>query len=213
MAISIPEALKLTLIGSLTAAAAFVGSSALIGNPIGLPDFGADSAVAAPLSSEEQADFIAAKATEANYEELSESEQENWDTVASVIYGKLGAYDLSFELTDEESKNCAWAQYQLPGGCYHWGGKYDTMIFVSPGVNSIDADFIAYHEYAHHLQRTEGGNRFVEDLECDANLRALELKGSWAGGYQRVCLDLGYTDGEISLANLPVLEAEYAASH
>lgn len=192
------ESLLLSAVGTFAVAGAFFGTSAIIdpANPIPF----VSTAYAAPvaLASAEVEELIDDRAESASYAELSSQAQATWDIVADVLYRKLGAYDLRFELTDDPDKNCAQGKLKLEGGCYHTGGEYDTMIFVSPGIDATNAEFIAYHEYSHHLQRIEGGTRFVEDIECDADMRAAELLGGWpAGDFKRQCRAAGISEDQI----------------
>jgi len=170
-------------------------------------------ATQAPRGTAEEEAFIAERAKEISYDSHTATYQATWDTVANTLYRKIGAYDLRFELTDDPVKNCGAAVYDTLGGCYHSGGAYDRMIFISPeGIGEDALDFIAYHEYSHHLQHSEGGTRFSPDTECDADLRALQLRGSFAPGFEHQCLALGMDASELTLDNLPVLEAQLAQS-
>jgi len=167
----------------------------------------------APQGDAEQEAFISERALEISYDSQTPAYQATWDTVADTLYRKIGAYDLRFELTDDPQKNCGSATYQTPGGCYHSGGVYDRMIFISPdGIGEDALDFITFHEYSHHLQHSEGGTRFSPDTECDADLRALDLRGSWAPGFEHQCLALGMDRSELTFENLPNLESQLAQS-
>lgn len=175
-------------------------------------------AVAPTLSPEKQTEFIDSERTSSNYMELSANGKATWETVAGVLYGKLGAYDLHFELTDDPAKNCAQIVHHNKGGCYQQGGQYDRMIFISPDIDEPNAEFIAYHEYSHYLQDREGyalnpsalkkHARFSADMECDADLRALQLRGSWVPGFEYQCRKAGFTMEQLTLENLPNLEAQ-----
>jgi len=185
-------------------------------NP-GLLSFQADSGTAyasaglgpAPETVEEEDTFLKARMMEVSYDHQSPAYQATWNTVSTTLYRELGAYDLRFELTDDPAKNCGAALYDVPGGCYHSGGAYDRMIFVSPeGIEPEALKFITAHEYSHHLQYTEGGTRYSANLECDADLRALELRGAWVPGFERQCLAAGMDISELTLENLPKLEAQ-----
>lgn len=203
------ESALLAAIGTFAVAGAFFGTSAIIDPANPIPFVSVAYAVPDELASAEVEQLIEERAKEANYSALSEQAQVTWEIVADALYRDLGAYNLHFELTDDPVKNCARGKLNLPGGCYHKGGKYDTMIFVSPEVDALNAEFIGYHEYSHHLQHIEGSIRFVEDIECDADLRATELIGGWFHeGFQRQCEAAGLSPEDMALENLPILEAE-----
>lgn len=192
--------------------------SALLGN-YGLWGSNTNSYTAAaaaapkPQGTAEQQAFLADRAVEADYDSLSPAAQATWDTVANTLYTKIGAYDLRFQLTDNHLMNCSINSPSARGGCYHTGGNYDRMIFISPeGINEDALDYITYHEYSHHLQHMEGGTRFSPDTECDADLRALDLRGSFAPGFEHQCLAFGMDASELTLKNLPNLEAQLIQS-
>lgn len=179
-------------------------------------------AVAPKLDLSEETKFIDDQRSSSNYMELSANGKATWETVAGVLYGKLKAYDLRFELTDDPAKNCAQIVHHNQGGCYQQGGQYDRMIFISPDIDTPNAEFIAYHEYSHYLQDREGyalhpkelkkHTKFAANTECDADLRALQLRGSWVPGFEYQCLQAGFTMEELTLENLPNLEAQLKAN-
>lgn len=206
------ESAILAAVGTFAVSGAFFGTSALI-NPANPLPFGV-VAEAAPLelTPAQIERFIEEQAAEAGYENFSDRARATWDIVADVLYRRLGAYELQFELTDDPIKNCAQTVHGSQGGCYHTGGEYQNMIFISPGIDERNAEFIAYHEYSHHLQHLEGGTRFVEDIECDADLRAAELFGGWnLHGFKKQCLDFGLSEDQIFYVDdFAILEAKLA---
>lgn len=203
------ESLLLSAVGTFAVAGAIFGISALIDPANRIPFVSTAYAAPPELASAEVEKLIEERAEAADYSKLPDQSRATWDIVANVLYRELAAYDLHFELTDDPVKNCARGKLDLPGGCYHTGGEYDTMIFISPEVDAPNAEFIGYHEYSHHLQHIEGGTRFVEDIECDADLRAAELMGGWSHRvFQRQCDAAGLSPEDMALENLPNLEAE-----
>ena len=197
-------------IGALGGAAAFLLGLTIVACSALIVPASAAAPSAPELEDREQ--LISSFAEDAGYEDLSPEAQQTWTVAADVLYGELGAYDVPFELTDDPAKNCAVKIHGRQGGCYHPGGTYAGMIFLSPGLTEEQASFIAYHEYAHHLQRLQGGEgtRFVANRECDADLRALELRGSWVEGFEHQCLAIGMVKSQLTLDNLPNLERTHA---
>lgn len=173
-----------------------------------------NTAAVPPKLTEKQVDeLIAAEQIDAGYSSLSPEARATWNGVATTLYRKLKAYNLRFELTNDPEKNCSQKESELPGGCYHSGGAYDQMIFISPeGIGPDALDFIVFHEYSHHLQQLDGGNRFSSNKECDADLRALELRGSFSPGVKDQCAATGMDTSKITPKSLPGLEAKFAAS-
>jgi len=191
-----------------------IASAVLSGNPNPFELQSASSArtpfVESPkLTPGEEGHFIEEQKHYGNYENLSANGKQTWNIVADVLYKHLHAYELRFELSDDPTKNCAQIVHHNQGGCYQQGGQFDKMIFVSPDIDELNAEFIAYHEYSHYLQDREGDKlRFSSNKECDADLRALQLLGSWVPGFQYQCLQAGFTMDQLTLENLPNLEVQ-----
>lgn len=217
--------LEMIFLGAMLSVGAFMVSSVLLGNtnPFSLDSLNTVSRPfedAPKFTLAERNEFVEEQKELAGYDELSPAAQETWKNVAAVLYGKLGAYQLRFELTDDPEKNCAWSNGR-EGGCYHQGGPFDRMIFISPNIDKPNAEFITYHEYSHYLQDREGHElspqelqghtRFSANKECDADLRALQLRGSWVPGFELQCLKTGLLSNELTLENLPHLEAQLKA--
>jgi len=226
-------AVEYVVISVLLSVLAFVMTSMISGNgnPLGFQNpLAATNLVAArapfadapKLTEAQKVSFVQGQRAAAGYDGLSANGKATWDTVASVLYGKLGAYQLHFELTDDPAKNCAQLMHHSQGGCYQQGGSYDKMIYISPDIDEPNAEFISYHEYSHYLQDREGHalgseglkkhTRFSADPECDADLRALQLRGSWVPGFEHQCLADGFTVDQLTLENLPNLEAQLKES-
>lgn len=220
MATKFWNVLQLTLFGIAAGAAAGLVTFLIIGFP-------GENRWVAPmpvvLGSEGQETFIADRAEEDGFSEMSEEEQSTWSIVANVLYRELEAYDLKFELTDDPAKNCAVKLYDVQGGCYHSmmtdadsGEPLGPRVYISPGLTPISAEYVTFHEFAHHRQMIEGdgsregmATRFVDDIECDADLRAVELRGEWVDGFQKQCIALGYTAEEVAVEELPGLRADH----
>lgn len=218
------QGIKLGLFSILLSLLGFAICYTVLGGVSPLELLSSTQAVRAPftpspaLSAAEQTDFVNEQRSESNYMDLSANGKQTWETVAEVLYGKLGAYELRFELTDDPAKNCAQIVHHNQGGCYQQGGQYDRMIFISPDIDEPNAEFIAYHEYSHYLQDRESYAldstelkkhlRFSADIECDADLRALQLRGAWVPGFEQQCLKAGFTMDQLTLENLPNLEAQ-----
>jgi len=194
------------------AAGSVIASAYLSGNPNPFELQSASPARAAfvkppKLTASEEEQFIEEQRHYGNYENLSANGKQTWNIVSDVLYKRLHAYELRFELSDDPAKNCAQIVHHNQGGCYQQGGQFDKMIFVSPDIDELNARFIAYHEYSHYLQDREGNKlRFSSNKECDADLWALELLGSWVPGFEHQCLQAGFTIDELTVENLPKLE-------
>lgn len=199
------------------AAGSVIASAYLSGNPNPF-ELQSASPARAPfvdspkLTASEEKSFIDEQRHYGGYESLSANGKQTWNIVSDVLYKRFHAYELRFELSDDPAKNCAQTVHHNQGGCYQQGGQFDKMIFVSPEIDAPNAEFIAYHEYSHYLQDREGDKlRFSSDKECDADLRALELLGSWVPGFQYQCLQSGFTIDQLTVENLPKLAEQLKA--